>query len=62
MEDSIGICDALNGMGVMLWNQAKYDSAIIYYLELVKIGERIGYLDILGKAFNNPGNLYDDRS
>jgi len=60
MEDSIGICDALNGMGVMLWNQAKYDSAIIYYLKLVKIGERIGYLDILGKAFNNLGNLYDE--
>jgi signal transduction histidine kinase len=58
--DSLGLADALNGIGVMLMSQAKYDSAIYYYFKLIKISEKKGYKNILGKGYINLGLAYDE--
>ncbi|MCD4729841.1 MAG: sensor histidine kinase [Bacteroidales bacterium] len=60
IDDSLGIAESLNGMGVMLMNQAKYDSAIYFYLKLIKISEKLGYINILAKGYNNLGIAYDE--
>jgi signal transduction histidine kinase len=44
----------------MLMSQAKYDSAIYYYFKLIKISEKKGYKNILGKGYINLGLAYDE--
>lgn len=58
-DTSAGIAEALNGMAAMLMEQSKLDSAIYYYLELVRLCEKQDFQDILGKAYINLGIAYD---
>ncbi|MCB2222311.1 MAG: tetratricopeptide repeat protein [Bacteroidetes bacterium] len=52
-QNEKGQADALNGMASMLMVQAKYDSAIYYFLKLFKISEKNNFESILGKGYIN---------
>ncbi|MEZ5084141.1 MAG: sensor histidine kinase [Bacteroidales bacterium] len=58
-DTSAGMAEALNGMAAMLMEQSNLDSAIYYYLVLVRLCEDQDFQDILGKAFINLGIAYD---
>jgi len=60
VQDSSGMANALNAIGVTLFEQAKYDSAVILYLELIQLCEKKDYEDIRGKAYLNLGMVYYD--
>jgi len=60
VQDSSGMANALNAIGVTLFEQTKYDSAVILYLELIQLCEKKDYEDIRGKAYLNLGMVYYD--
>jgi len=58
LNDSLGLANVLNGLGVMYMRQSMYDSAVIKYHELIGIGEQKGFEEILGKGYLNLGISY----
>ena len=60
LSDSIGIANALNGMGVMLMQQSEYDSAVYYLLNYLRICQLLNDEQGLGKGYVNIGKTYSD--
>jgi signal transduction histidine kinase len=58
LSDSLGMTNALNGIGVMHIRMGNHDLAVYYFLELTRIAERLGYREVLGKAYVNLGISY----
>ncbi|MBN2173488.1 MAG: tetratricopeptide repeat protein [Bacteroidales bacterium] len=58
LSDSLGIANVYNGLGTVYLAQPLYDSAIFYFHEFIKLSERTGYRDGLGKATVNLGSTY----
>ena len=58
LDDSLGMADALNGLGVMYLRLSVYDSAVYSLLEMVKLSEKLGSEEALGKGYINLGNSY----
>ncbi|MBW6459045.1 MAG: sensor histidine kinase [Bacteroidales bacterium] len=56
--DTTGLVKSLNGLGVMFKEMALYDSALIHYIELIKIAEEKGMEKSLAMGYLNMGILY----
>jgi two-component system, NarL family, sensor kinase len=56
--DSTGYMNSLNGMGIIYYRQAEYDSAIYYYIEYLKLCEKFKNEEGLGKGYVNLGTTY----
>ena len=56
--DTSGLVKSLNGLGVMYKEMALYDSALIHYIELIKIAEEKGIERSLAMGYLNLGILY----
>jgi len=58
--DSLGIANSLNALGAVASEQALNDSAINYYLKMIRICENKRYEKILLKGYINIGYTYEE--
>lgn len=58
--DSTGFMNSLNGLGVVYYWQAEYDSAIYYYLEFLKMCKKMKNEEGSGKGLLNLGTAYNE--
>jgi signal transduction histidine kinase len=56
--DSTGYLNSLNGLGIVYYREAEYDSAIYYYIEYLKLCEKYKNEEGLGKGYVNLGIAY----
>lgn len=60
LSDSMGLANALNGIGVTWMQQARYDSAVRYLLDYLRMSELLNDEEGLGKGYNNIGLTYSE--
>jgi tetratricopeptide (TPR) repeat protein len=53
--DSTGYMNSLNGLGIVYYRQAEYDSAIYYYIEFLRLCEKLKNEEGSGKGLVNLG-------
>jgi signal transduction histidine kinase/Flp pilus assembly protein TadD len=57
-KDSLGIGNALNGIGIVNDQEGKYDIALDYYFKAVHVYEKAGYTNKAAGSLKNIGNIY----
>jgi signal transduction histidine kinase len=57
-KDSLGMGNALNGLGIVHDQTGKYDTALGYYFKAVQIFEKAGYTNKASGSLKNSGNIY----
>lgn len=59
VKDTTGMSNALNAIGASFSEMSEFDSAVVYYMEGLKIAERINNERSLGRLYINLGVVHD---